>query len=222
MKNALPVLILVLLKTGTVNSQDFRFGIYANPVISWFGTDVSDVKNEGARAGFNFSVTAEKYIGDNYAITAGLSITSSGGRLVSEKPSIFRFPNYSSVVAAGNAVKYRIQYLSIPAGVKFKTNELGFLSYFAEIGFDPKIVASGKVDIPSVDIKGEKAMTEIRRFNLGYHLSAGIDYSIDGSTSAILGLGFENNFLDVTKDVGDQPTDRTSQRFIKFIFGVNF
>lgn len=221
-KTIMPVLILILLKTARLNSQELRFGIYANPLISWFGTDVSEVQNEGSRAGFNFSVVAEKYFADNFAATAGLSITNSGGRLISENPMLFRFPSYTSVVAAGNAVLYRIQYLSIPAGIKFKTNEIGFLSYFADVGIDPKVVVRGKVDIPSINIKGEKAMTEIRRFNFGYHIKGGIDYSIDGSTSVVLGLGFENNFLDVTKDVADQPTDRTSQKFIKFIFGVNF
>jgi hypothetical protein len=50
----------------------------------------------------------------------------------------------------------------------------------------------------------------------------GIDYSIDGSTSLILGLGFENNFFDITKDVDGQEQDRTSQRLLKFIFGINF
>lgn len=221
-KTIVPVLILILLKPGSLNCQDLRFGIYANPLISWFGTDISEVKNEGSRAGFNFTIAAEKYFADNFAATAGLSIINSGGRLVSENPMLFRFPSYTSVVAAGNAVLYRIQYLSIPAGIKFKTNEIGLLSYFADVGFDPKMVIRGKVDIPSINIKGEKAMTEIRRFNLGFHITGGIDYSIDGSTSAILGLGFENNFLDVTKDVADQPTDRTSLKFIKFIFGVNF
>lgn len=221
-KTFLTVLMLVILKTGSLHCQDLRFGINANPLISWFGTNVSDVKNEGARAGFNFNVTAEKYIAPNYAATLGISITNSGGRLVCENPTIFRFTSYSSVVAAGNAVLYRIQYLSIPVGAKFKTNEIGVLSYFADIGLDPKVVVRGRVDIPSLDIKGEKAMTEIRRFNIAYHISGGIDYSIDGSTSAVLGLGFENNLLDVTKDVGDQTEDRTSQKFIKFIFGVNF
>ncbi len=117
---------------------------------------------------------------------------------------------------------YRIQYISVPVGLKIKTDEIGYLTYFAEFGLDPKVVVSGKADIPSDHIKGEKAMTEIRRFNVGYHLNGGVDYSIDGNISLILGLGFENNFFDITKDIDGQKTDRTAQRFLKFIFGINF
>jgi len=213
---------MIAFTAAMVNAQDLRFGIYASPVISWFNTDISEVRNEGARAGFNFSVTLENYFSSNYALTGGLSIINSSGRIVSEDTTLFKFPNFTSEVAPGNPVIYRIRYLSIPAGIKLKTNEIGFLTYYADLGLDPKIVIRGRADIPSVNIAGEKAMTEIKRFNIGYHLIGGIDYSLDGTTSLILGLGFESNFFDITKDTGTQPDDRTSHKFLKFIFGINF
>lgn len=213
---------MIASSVGALKAQDLRFGIYASPVISWFSTDISEVRNEGARAGLNVSATAEKYFGFNFALTGGISIINSSGRTVSENTTLFKFPNYTSVVAPENAIVYRIQYLSLPVGIKIKTNEIGFLSYFAETGFDPKLVIRGRADIPSLNIKGEKAMTEIKLFNLGYHLNGGIDYSLDGTTSLILGLGFESNFFDITKDTGTQPVDRTSHKLIKFIFGINF
>lgn len=213
---------LGLAVTQIVSAQDYRFGIQLNPVVSWFNTDIDEVDNEGSRAGFNFGFSAERYFNDNFAFTGGISITNSGGRLKCINPNTFRFSNYTSVVAAGNPIIYRVQFLSVPAGLKYKTDEIGLLSYFAGFGFDPKMVIRGRVDIPSLDIKGQKAMTEIRRFNFGYHLEGGVDYSIDGNISVILGLGFENNLIDLTKDIGDQKTDRTSQKFLKFIFGVNF
>lgn len=216
------VAAMIAFSTIMVKAQDLRFGIYVSPVISWFNTGISEVRNEGARTGFNFSVTVENYFSSNKAITGGLSIINSSGRLVSDDPTLFKFPNFTSVVAAGNPVIYRIQYLSIPVGIKLKTYEIGFLTYFTDLGLDPKIVIRGRADIPSIDIEGEKAMTEIKRFNLGYHIIGGVDYSLNGTISVILGLGFENNFLDITKDTGTQPDDRTSHKLLKFIFGINF
>ena len=221
-KKILSFLTILLISGRMIFTQDYRFGIYASPVISWFNTDISEVRNEGSRAGFNFCATAERYFSDNYALAAGISIINSGGRLVSSSASTFRFTSFTSVVAAGNAIVYRIQYLAIPVGLKVKTNEIGVLAYFGDLGLDPKMVIRGRVDIPSIDIKGQKAMTEISRFNMGYHITGGIDYSLDGTTSLILGLGFENNFFDVTKDIGDQKDDRASHKFLKFIFGINF
>jgi hypothetical protein len=59
-------------------------------------------------------------------------------------------------------------------------------------------------------------------FNLSYHITAGIEYSLGGTTAIVAGLNFDNNFLDITKDNGNQPVDKISQRIISFRLGVNF
>jgi hypothetical protein len=51
---------------------------------------------------------------------------------------------------------------------------------------------------------------------------AGIEYSLGSTTALVFGLGFENNFLDVTKDLNQQPNDRVSHKILKFRIGVNF
>jgi opacity protein-like surface antigen len=65
-------------------------------------------------------------------------------------------------------------------------------------------------------------MYEIRRFNIGYHLNAGVEYSLENNISLILGLGYESNIIDITKDIDTMKTDYTSQKFLRFIFGINF
>ena len=215
-------LTITLLPGRILNAQDYRYGIYISPLISWFRTNIDEVKNEGARAGFDFFITAERNLTSNWSFTSGLGFITSSGRLKSSNSSVFRFTDFTTAVAAGEPVIYRIRYITVPVGIKIKTEEIGYLTYFAEFGLDPKVVVSGKADIPSAHIKGEKAMTEIRRFNTGYHINGGVDYSIDGNISLMLGLGFENNFFDITKDIDGQETDRTTQRLLKFIFGINF
>ncbi len=221
-KATVSLLLLLLLSGKIANAQDSRFGLYFSPIITWFSTNINEVSNKGARTGVNLNVSVYKRLSERFSAVAGISFINSSGRLVSSKPAIFKFPNYNSIVAAGNPIVYRLQYISIPVGLKFKTNEIGLFSYFAETGFDPKVVIRGRVDIPSIEIKNAKAMTEIKRFNLGWHLNAGIDYSLNGNSSLILGLGYERDFFDATKDVGDQEKDRASQNFLKFIFGLNF
>lgn len=87
---------------------------------------------------------------------------------------------------------------------------------------DPKIVISGKADIPSASVSGESAMKELNRVNLSYHIMGGIEYSLGGTTGLFFALGFDNNFLDLTKDINRQPVDRVSHKMLKFRFGVNF
>ena len=63
---------------------------------------------------------------------------------------------------------------------------------------------------------------ELNMFNLGYHLSAGAEYSLGGRTALVFGLSYENNFLDITKDNEGQPVDRVKHNILHFKLGVNF
>lgn len=215
-------LLLFVSQGKPLLAQDNKIGLYVSPVISWFKTDVKAVKNQGARAGFIFSIFSEKSITDNWYFIKGLSFISSSGRLISSKSYKFRFPEYTCVVEENKPIIYRIQYISTPVGIIIKTSEKGNFTYFAEFGLDPKIVISGKVDIPSLRITNESSMTEIRRLNLSYHLNGGINYLIGSRTSVTMGLGYESNIFDITKDVENQDADKTTQKLLKFIFGFNF
>ena len=221
--NRIPLLLLILLLLpGKIIAQKISFGVFADPVISWFSSDDKATVNKGARAGFNFGFTFNKYFAENYAFSTGLSLTSAGGKLANSDTILMTFNNFSQKVAPNQPVVYKIQYLNLPIGLKFKSNQIGYFTIFSDIGIDPKVVVGGKVDIPSVPISGEVALKELNRFNLSYHIMAGIEYSLGGSTAMVLGLGYENNFLDVTKDINNQPIDRITHNILKIRIGVNF
>jgi hypothetical protein len=221
-KKVFLLFIIALIPVRILVAQDYRIGFYTAPVISWFRTDGENVSNKGARAGFSFSISAERHLTDNWYFPAGLAYTAASARLVNSENSFFRFSDHTATVAAGDPVIYKLQYISLPFGIKVKTDETGYYSYFAEFGLDPKMAINGRVDIPSIGIKGEKAMTEIRRFNTGIHLTGGAEYSLDGNTSLIIGLGYESTIFDITKDFETLEADRTTQKMLKFIFGINF
>jgi hypothetical protein len=222
--NRFSILLLVFFFTAgkLVAQNQIGFGLFADPVISWFSTATKATSNSGARAGFNFGLTYNKYFASNYAFSTGISILSAGGKLIDTAAVDMKFNNFSKHVAAHQPVVYRIQYVNIPVGLKFKSNQIGYFTLFADVGIDPKVVIAGSVDIPSLGISKEAAMNELNRFNLGYHIMAGIEYSLGGATAVVLGLGFDNNFLDVTKDNPGQPIDKVTQKILKFRFGVNF
>jgi hypothetical protein len=224
-KDVQKITLIILLILGTVISnaqQRISLGIHADPLISWFSTDIKEVKNDGARAGFNFGLTINKYFTPNYAFSTGISLMRAGGRLVSSDTTVLEFSKSKSTVLPGNPVVYKIQYLVFPVGLKLQTNQIGYLRFFTDLGLDPKIVIGGKADIPSLNITDEKASNELRLFNLSYHVTAGIEYSFGGSTALVVGLNFDNNFLDITKDNGNQPTDKVSHKILSFRLGVNF
>ena len=216
-------LFLAILPLQIVNAQQrIGFGIHADPVISWFTTDIKQIRNNGARPGFNFGLTYNKYFAPNYSFTTGINLLSTSGRLISSDTTIIDISNIKSKVLPGNPVVYKIQYLTFPIGLKLQTNQIGYVTFFSDIGLVPKVVINRKLDIPSLSISGENGANELRLFNLSYHVTAGIEYSLGGTTALVFGLDFDNNFLDITKDNGNQPTDKVSQKILSFRFGINF
>jgi hypothetical protein len=204
----------------------FKFGVHADPMITWFSSDNSFVVNKGARPGFNFGISVYRYFGPNYSFSTGINLISTGGRLITDQKISFSLSHGGTIekvnVDSAASIVYKIQYLSIPLGLKLQTNQIGYYTFFTDLGIDPKVVVGGKADIPSLSIKNENAMEELRMFNLSYHIMAGVEYGIGGSTAVVVGLGFDNNFLDITKDKSTQPTDKISHKLLSFRLGVNF
>ncbi|TFH36423.1 MAG: hypothetical protein E4G95_05760, partial [Bacteroidia bacterium] len=152
----------------------------------------------------------------------GVFLLNSGGNLTYSDTIDIRFRNFTSTVNPGEIVTYRTRHISIPIGLKLRTNQIGYLTYFTNIGFDARIMVGGKGNIPSNNIEGENITNELNWFNLGFHINVGLEYSLGGETALGFGLGYENNFLDTTTDYNDQPVDKIKQNLIRFRIGVIF
>jgi hypothetical protein len=201
--------------------QKISFGIHADPLVGWFTSDNYNVKNEGARPGLNFGLTFNKYFTQNYAFSTGLSLINAGGNLVCND-TIEMMLNKSTTVLPYNRVTYKIKYLSIPLGLKLQSNQIGYVTFFTDLGLDPKFVLGGKVEIPSIGVEKENAVNELNNFNMGYHVTGGIEYSLGGTTALVIGLSFDSNFIDITKENGNQPADKILHKMLSLRFGFNF
>jgi hypothetical protein len=49
-----------------------------------------------------------------------------------------------------------------------------------------------------------------------------MEYPLAGNNNIVLGIGFDNNFFDTTRDNGDQPWDVVSQKSLSFRIGITF
>lgn len=208
------------------NLQPFiNFSIHFDPLISWFSTDSYDTRNDGVVPGFNIGISYNKYFGPNYSFSSGINIISAGGRIINRDLTHFELKNYSSTILTvqpGEAITYRVTYLSVPLGIKLQTDQMGYGRFFTDVGIDPEIVVGGRADIPSLDIKGGNAMEELNLFNLSYHIMVGMEYPLAGSNSFIIGVGFEKNLFDVTRDNGNQPSNVVLQKMLSFRIGMTF
>ena len=216
-------ILSVIVAHGTlINAQQsIGFGIHANPTVGWLSSDNSDITGEGARAGFNFGLTFNKYFTENYAFSTGISLITAGGSLADRDTSTLEL-NRLITVLPGSKMIYNIKYLVIPIGLKLKSKQIGYVTIFTDLGLDPKFTIGGKVEIPSQNIPKEKAVGELKKVSLGYHIIGGIEYSLGGTTAIVLGINFDSNFTDITKENRNQRTDKIVHKLLGFHLGLNF
>jgi hypothetical protein len=212
------------IQTG-VRQPLINFSIHFDPLISWFSTDSYDTSNDGAVPGYNFGISYNRFYSPNYSFSSGINIINAGGRLVNKETTRFDFKNYSSgilTVQPGEPITYKITYLSMPLGFKLQTNQIGYGKFFTDLGLDPKIVIGGRADIPSLNIKGGNASRELNTFNLSFHIMVGMEYPLTVNNSFIVGIGFDKNLFDITRDNGDQPSNLVIQKMLSFRIGMTF
>jgi hypothetical protein len=204
------------------NAQKLHLGLFTDPLVGWYSSDAELISGGGVRAGFSTGLAVNYYFSRNYAFSTGLNYTRTGGVQSSAEPTTFLFSNFSTEVAPGEKAIYSASYINMPVGIRLRTNQIGYFSVFSDLGLDPGFLNRGTITIPSADIEDELASKELKKLNLGFHIQAGAEYSLGGSTTLIIGIGYDHGLTDVTKDNTGQPSDKTSSRIIRFRLGLFF
>jgi hypothetical protein len=213
-KLLIPLIILFAVKAAGETSS-VRFSIFANPCINWFNSDVKNTKSVSPVFGFDAGLTIDKYFAENYAFTTGLSIGTLGGKLNYSDESVeFSTPDPSVTISSNTDIKYSLQYITLPIGLKFKTKEIGYFTYFAHLGLTSQIRIKAKGTSADHQLDNDNILKDVSLFNMGYHIGAGVQYSIGGNTAIIMGVTFTNGFLDVTNN-NDKPRITTSSLAIR-------
>lgn len=197
-------LLAIISLPAVCQENGLRFGITVDPVISWMNPDVSTVISKGNRMGFNIGLTVDKFFDENYAFATGISIHNTGGSLLYREPVSIRTNRGTVSLPANTKVTYKLQYLHIPIGMKLSTNEIGYTTFYGQLGFNTmfNIKASGISNAGGID--NDNISKEINLINLGYHIGGGVEYSLGGNTRLTAGLTYMNGFTDVTARGSDK------------------
>ena len=114
----------------------------------------------------------------------------------------------------GVKLRYRLQYIEIPLAIKLRTEEKGYLRYYAELpiltlGMNTQ--ARGDIEGGDVNVEKENISKDVSFFNFQLGLGGGIEYSISPSTSLVAGLYLHTGLNDITKDDGITAEDNADQ-----------
>ncbi len=224
-KIALGLLFSAFLLNGLV-AQDFRsarFGVQASPTWSWLRT--SDKKLEGLSSnwGLKLGVMGEFYFAPNYAITTGLGFGFNQGGFLQNGYSKGVFWPKSDLSSPAldtlpmNAkLHYRVNYVEIPLGFKMRggSNEDSRVKYYAEIPvFTLGFVSKGTGDIRGTNNQNsddENIRPDVNGLSLAWGLGAGIEYEFATHATAVVGLAYQQQFTDMTRDSGSVLTSSPS------------
>lgn len=178
-------------------SGQMRFGVIAEPQLSWFNSDTKVFKANDPVMGLNFGFNAEKFFADRYAFVTGLTINSLGGNLKymeSGYQLVTRDSTYN--ITEGTNVKFKGQYLCFPLGLKFKTNEIGYMTFYAHLGLTGNIRLKGYAWQDEHNIEKETATEQITVAFASYHIGAGMEYSLGGPSAIMIGLVYSGGLTE--------------------------
>ena len=195
-----------------------RFGVTLDPQVSWFGSDRKKAEGDGSIPGIAFGLNIERYFADRYAVYSGVFIESTGGylkynlnpeNLSSYTPYSLATKDQKYKITDDESMKYRIQYLTAPIGIKLKTNPIGYNTFYANLGFKTSVLLKSKGFSGSghnATIGGQSALDgetldgEINFLNLGYQIGIGTEYSLGGNVALILGVTYNNGLTNTVND----------------------
>lgn len=205
---------------GNVELKKVRFGAFIAPNSGWMKptANKSDdklytVEKGSSQIGFTWGLMMDYYFAENYGIATGFQLNRMGGGIsVAQNPAVTQ-PVTTNMVRSADFT-YKLQYLEIPFGLKLRSDDLGGVRVFGQIGVSAGITLSKKAtyDVVFTDtISGatieKRASGENEKISgLGVtpilfqmNVGGGIEYAISEKMSIYAALLFNNGFTpDVT------------------------
>jgi len=134
MKKLVLTFITITFVINSIYAQDenskFHFGLKASPSLSWMKPDIKGISSDGSNINFSYGLITEFSLTPSYLFSTGIEIMNTGGNLAFDSKNVYKTSDNDTIFL--DSRKYNIRYLNIPIGLKFKTKEVGFFTYFAD------------------------------------------------------------------------------------------
>jgi len=186
--------------TLSLYAQPMEISVFTEPQLSWLSSDEGSVMSSGNVLHLKTGIGFDFFFMENYALTVGFSLNNSGGKLLYSDTIVFA-QEFDSIGAPGGSVlKHNLQYLCVPLGLKLKTEEMGFTTFYFHGGFAPMININARTSSDLLGYDRENIRPEVNAFNFSYFLEAGIEYRLAGNTAVAAGIKWSSGFTDITKN----------------------
>ncbi|MEP6792735.1 MAG: porin family protein [Saprospiraceae bacterium] len=211
-------LVLVYASLALVGQdRALRIGFQTSPLISWIGNNDNLIIKNGSNFGIKLGSTVDIYFRDNYSFTTGINLAfheggefqyEIGGNYLPESDlSDPLLQVGDKPLPDGTRIRYSLQYVEIPLGLKIRSKEIGYVRYFVEAPvFHFDFLTRGRANIETDIMKynQENIYKDLSVVNIFWGFGAGIEYSISENNALVGGLYYQNGLLDFTRDNGER------------------
>jgi hypothetical protein len=183
---------------GNAPYYGFRLGLTAHPNFGFIKAE--NGKGNGVNFGFAYGLMADFNFAENYSFSTALTITTINGKSTEINVNPYHLP-VSSTAPVGYDLKYKMQYIEFPLTVKLKTDHIGNIRWYGQFGLSNDFRIGAKQDAKSngVELADGMNVTDWTRFYRGgVIIGGGAEFDIDGKTSFMLGLTFNNGFTNIS------------------------
>lgn len=139
MKKSILIALTVCAFSIQAQTQDFkpwRLALHVDPNVSWMKPNNNKIEGGDTKLKFGFGIAVDKMFTENYAFGTGLNILNTGGQLTYLYTGGFKKDgetNNTEVIGELTRT-YNLKYLEIPLTLKMRTNEIGYMTYWAQFG----------------------------------------------------------------------------------------
>ncbi|NVO20595.1 MAG: PorT family protein [Bacteroidetes bacterium] len=209
---------LTLLVTATISSnaqfKKYTFGLKAAPQIAWMKPNLDTYSGNGAKLGFSWGFISEFNFSDNHCIATGFNVLFNGGNL--------KFPTTDSASHAGNMSReYFVKSIEIPLTLKMRTNAIGNMKYYGQIGFGTSFrfdaKAKDEFTYQNTTVNSSKSNYEKVSFlRESLIVGLGAEYTLKAGPTFSAGLAINNGFTDMLTD-SNHATSKKEKATLSFV-----
>ncbi len=224
----------------TTGLQKWRFGVKGTIGGSWLKSNKAGITGTTPGLQLSGGLVIEHNLSKTVAFVTGIDIsTHSGG--ISFDPTSNIVLKYNGNNLDVLSRYYRFQAIDIPLSLKLKTNEIGYLTYWMQVGVMPSIMWKAEASANKYndavagvsEISGNDATLDIKSdtylFRGSIIAGLGVEYNIAGSTALLVGLHYVDGFTSTvsgtssTLYVGSSPAAQAlSSKYVMLTAGFLF
>lgn len=196
------------------DNKRMSLGITFSPSVSWLRYGDVDVQGAKAKLGYAYGLLADFAFSENYYFSTGFLINT----LNAESRTYAVMPENQQTFIEVN--DYRLQYAEIPFGIKLKSTQRYYRSYYGLFGFTAGIKINAKQEVAAENGAVLQESRNLRGradlFRLGLQIGGGVEWQLDHNLRLMTGLSLNNGFTRVIRS----GSPRNS--FVSFNFGILF